>query len=139
MVPGLLLLGAAVVVWAIGGEGSDATRWIVVAVSTAIAVTGVILAAILPGRRAAAAGAPRSLMWVVALGTVVGFFVIPIVGALVGGPAAAYGAEYLRLRDSAAARRSAIEALKGFGIGVALQLLAGVTIAAVWAVGVIAT
>jgi uncharacterized protein YqgC (DUF456 family) len=78
-------------------------------------------------------------MWIVALGTAVGFFAIPVVGALVGGPAAAFGAEYLRLRDATAARRSAIEALKGFGIGVAIQLVAGVAIAAFWASVVITT
>ncbi|HSL09962.1 MAG TPA: DUF456 domain-containing protein [Actinomycetota bacterium] len=139
VLPGLLLVWGAVVVWAIVGDGSDVARWIVAAVATAVAGTAAVLAAILPGRRAAAAGAPRSLMWVVALGTVVGFFVIPVVGALVGGPVAAYVAEYLRLRDGRAAWASAIGALKGFGIAVALQLLAGVVVALAWAVGVVAT
>ncbi len=132
VLPGILLVWAAVLVWAIAGDGSDVGRWVVFAIATAIAGTAVVLSTILPGRRAAATGAPRSLMWIVALGTLVGFFVIPVVGALVGGPVAAYVAELVRLRDPAAAWRSAVEALKGFGIGVAIQLVGGVTIAVTW-------
>jgi uncharacterized protein YqgC (DUF456 family) len=132
VLPGILLVWAAVLVWAIAGDGSDVGRWVVFAIATAIAGTAVVLSTILPGRRAAATGAPRSLMWIVALGTLVGFFVIPVVGALVGGPVAAYVAELVRLRDRAAAWRSAVEALKGFGIGVAIQLVGGVTIAVTW-------
>ena len=132
VLPGILLVWAAVLVWAIAGDGSDVGRWVVFAIATAVAGTAVVLTTILPGRRAAATGAPRSLMWIVALGTVVGFFVIPVVGALVGGPVAAYVAELVRLRDRGAAWRSAVEALKGFGIGVAIQLVGGVTIAVTW-------
>jgi uncharacterized protein YqgC (DUF456 family) len=132
VLPGILLVWAAVLVWAIAGDGSDVGRWVVLAVATAVAGTAVVLSTILPGRRAAAIGAPRSLMWIVALGTLVGFFVIPVVGALVGGPVAAYVAELVRLRDPGAAWRSAVAALKGFGIGVAIQLVGGVTIAVTW-------
>jgi uncharacterized protein YqgC (DUF456 family) len=132
VLPGILLVWAAVLLWAIAGDGSDSVRWVVFAIATAVAGTAVALSTILPGRRAAATGAPRSLMWIVALGTLVGFFVIPVVGALVGGPVAAYVAELVRLRDPAAAWRSAVEALKGFGIGVAIQLVGGVTIAVTW-------
>jgi uncharacterized protein YqgC (DUF456 family) len=134
VLPGILLVWAAVLVWAIGGDGSDVARWAVFAVATAVAGTAAVLSTILPGRRAAAAGAPRSLTWIVALGTAVGFFVIPVVGALIGGPVAAYVAELLRLRDARRAWRSAVEALKGFGIGVAIQLTAGVAIVAAWAI-----
>jgi uncharacterized protein len=137
ILPGLVLVWAAVLVWALAGEGSDAARWTVFIVATALAATAIVLAAVLPGRRAAAAGAPRSLMWIVALGTAVGFFVIPVVGALIGGPVAAFVAELIRLRDASAAWRSAAAALKGFGIGVAIQLAAGVTIAATWAAVVV--
>lgn len=132
VLPGILLVWAGVLVWAIGGDGSDVVRWGVLAFATAVAGTALVLSTILPGRRAAAAGAPRSLTWIVALGTAVGFFVIPVVGALIGGPVAAYLAELLRLRDPARAWRSAVEALKGFGIGVAIQLSAAVAIVATW-------
>lgn len=138
LLPGIVLVWAGVLVWAIGGDGSDAVRWSVFALATAVAGAAIVLSTVLPGRRAAAAGAPRSLMWIVALGTLIGFFVIPVVGALVGGPIAAYVAELLRLRDAGAAWRSALAALKGFGIGVAIQLVAAVAIASTWAVAVVA-
>jgi len=132
-----VLVWAAVLLWAIVGEGSDVARWVVLAMTTVIAGVALVVATVVPGRRAAAAGAPRSLVWIVALGTLVGFFVIPVVGALIGGPIAAFVAEFLRLRDPQAAWRSSLEALKGLGIGVAIQLGAAVSIAAIWLVAVL--
>ena len=137
LLPGLVLVWLAVLLWAIAGEGSDAARWVVVAMATVIAGVALVVATVVPGRRAASSGAPRSLVWIVALGTLVGFFVIPVIGALVGGPIAAFVAELLRLRDPQAAWRSSLEALKGLGIGVAIQLGAGVSIAAIWLVAVL--
>jgi uncharacterized protein YqgC (DUF456 family) len=137
IVPGIALVWAGVLVWALGGEGSDVTRWIVFVVATALTVVAIVVSATAPARRAASLGAPRSLPWIVALGTVVGFFAIPVVGALVGGPVAAFVAELVRLRDATAARRSAVEALKGFGLGVAIQLAAAVVIAGIWVVAVV--
>ena len=139
IVPGMALVWAGVLVWAIGGEGSDVTRLLVFAVTSALTLVAVVVSAIAPARRAATFGAPRSLPWIVALGTVVGFFAIPVVGALVGGPVAAFLAELARLRDVGAARRSAVEALKGFGLGVAIQLAAAVVIAGVWLAAVVAS
>lgn len=138
ILPGVLLVWAGVMVWAIWGEGDDAVRWLVAGGATVVTAVALVLAATLPGRRAATFGAPRSLTWVVALGTLVGAVAIPVVGALVGGPVAAFVAELVRLRDVGAARRSSIEALKGFGIGIGIQLVAAVAIAGAWTVAVIA-
>lgn len=138
LLPGVALVWAGVMVWAIWGDGDDAVRWLVAGAATVVTVLALVLAATLPGRRAATCGAPRSLTWVVVLGTLVGAVAIPVVGALVGGPVAAFVAELVRLRDVGAARRSSTEALKGFGIGVAIQLVAAVAIAGAWTLAVIA-
>jgi uncharacterized protein len=137
LLPGLLLVWGGVLVWAFAGDGSDAARWTVLGVATVVAAGAFVAATVLPGRRAAAGGAPRSLVWIVALGAVVGFFVIPVIGALVGGPIAAFLAELVRLRDPAAAWASAIGAVRGLGIAVGVQLAAGVVIAGVWLIAVL--
>ena len=56
VLPGILLVWAGVLVWAIGGDGSDVARWAVFGVATAVAGAAVALSTILPGRRAAAVG-----------------------------------------------------------------------------------
>jgi uncharacterized protein len=137
LLPGLLLVWGAVLLWAFAGDGSDAARWTVAGVATVVAGGAFVVATMLPGRRAAAGGAPRSLVWIVALGAVVGFFVIPVIGAFVGGPIAAFLAELVRLRDPAAAWASAIGAVRGLGIAVGVQLAAGVVIAGVWLLAVL--
>jgi uncharacterized protein len=137
LLPGLLLVWGAVLLWAFAGEANDAVRWTVLVVATVVVLAGFAAATVLPGRRAATSGSPRSLVWIVALGAVVGFFVIPVVGALVGGPIAAFLAELIRLRDPAAAWSSAVGAVKGLGLAVGIQVVAGVAIAGVWLVAVL--
>lgn len=136
VLPGLGLIMAAGVVWAVGG-GAGWVGWVVAVGVVAIGTAAMLGAAALPARRSAAAGAPRWVLFVGALGIVVGFFVIPVVGALVGGPIAILLAEVLRLRELRPAWRSTVEALKGVGIGIGLQLAAGVVMIGVWAIAVL--
>jgi uncharacterized protein YqgC (DUF456 family) len=138
VLPGLVVIWLAGVVWALGEEGG-AVAWAVVAVMTVLGAVGVAATSVLAGRRAARAGAPGWVLAVGAAGTIVGFFVIPIVGALVGGPVAIFLAEAARLRDVGLAWRSTVEVLKGIGIGVAVEFVAGVAMIAVWAVAAAGT
>jgi uncharacterized protein YqgC (DUF456 family) len=72
-----------------------------------------------------------------ALGAVVGFFVVPVVGALLGGPAGIFVAELARVREPSRAWASTLEALKGVGLGIVVQFVAGVAMIAVWVMGVL--
>ena len=53
-----------------------------------------------------------------------------------GGVAGIYGAEYARLRDGGRAWTSTRAALVAIGIGVLIELTAGVLMLAVWLLGV---
>lgn len=138
VLPGLVLVWAAIVGWALI-EGGGWLRWAVVVVTGLIGVAGYVAATAVPGRRASGSGAPE---WVVAVGLtgmVVGFFVVPVIGALVGMVVGVFAAELARTRDLRSAWQVTVETLKGFGIGVAIQLTAGLVMAAVWLVGVAAS
>lgn len=138
VLPGLLLIWAAGLWWTIA-DGGGATRWTVLAVLTALLVVGTVVKYVLPARSAAARGAPVSTLVVGAIGAVVGFFVIPVVGLLVGGVVGIYLAEYVRLRDAGRAWTSTRAALVAIGIGVLIELTAGVLMFGVWLLGVWAT
>ena len=72
-----------------------------------------------------------------AVGAVIGFFVVPVVGALLGGPTGIFVAELARVRDPSRAWASTLEALKGIGLGIVVQFVAGVAMIAVWVVAVL--
>lgn len=135
VLPGLLLMWAAGLWWTIA-DGGGVTRWVVLGVLTALLVLGTVTKYVLPARSAAARGAPVSTLVIGALAAVVGFFVIPVVGLLIGGIAGIYLAEYARLRDGGRAWTSTRAALVAIGIGVLVELTAGVLMLAVWLLGV---
>jgi uncharacterized protein YqgC (DUF456 family) len=137
ILPGLVLIAGAAVVWALSVP--DGARWVIAGSVAAIAVAATLAAAVLPARRASAAGAPRSSLVAGAAGMVVGFVMIPVVGALLGFPAGIYAAEVVRLRDGRAARDTTVAALRGVGVGIAIQLVAGVTMIGIWAIAVAVT
>jgi uncharacterized protein YqgC (DUF456 family) len=138
VLPGLLLIWAAGLWWTIA-DGGGATRWTVLAVLTALLVAGTVAKYVLPARSAAARGAPVSTLVVGALCAIVGFFVIPVIGLLVGGVLGIYLAEYARLRDGRRAWTSTRAALVAIGIGVLIELTAGVLMFGTWLLGVWAT
>lgn len=135
VLPGLLLILGAAVAWAAADPAAG--RWAVVGVLGVIGIAASVAATVLPARRAAATGAPRSALMAGAAGMVVGFVAIPVVGALVGFPAGVYVAETLRLRDGRAARATTLATLRGVGVGILIQLVAGVAMIGIWLVAAI--
>jgi uncharacterized protein len=135
--PGLLLVIGAGFFWALqrGGPGA----WGVFAVLAAVGVAGIVASSVLPARRASSAGAPAWVVAAGAVGLVIGFFVVPVIGALIGFPAGVFIAELVRHRHPGPAWRATWDALKGVGLGIAIQLGAGVVMIGIWAAAVFAT
>jgi uncharacterized protein len=138
VIPGLLLIWAAGLWWTIA-DGGGAVRWTVFGVLTALFAIGTVTKYVLPARSAAARGAPVTTLVAGVAGAVVGFFVIPVVGVLVGGVAGIYLAEYLRLKDGGRAWVSTRAALVAIGIGMLIELTAAVLMFGVWLLGLLAT
>jgi uncharacterized protein YqgC (DUF456 family) len=138
VLPGLLLVWAAAVAWA-WLDGGGPVRWSAVAVLTIVLVLGTIAKYVLPARSAQGAGAPRSTLLIGAVAATIGFFVIPVVGFAVGGLGAVFLAELARLGSAPAAWRSTRAVLVALGIGMLIELAAGLTMMAVWLAAVIAT
>lgn len=138
VLPGLLLVAGAALVWALTEQ--DTLSWVVFAAMIVVLGVGAVAKYVLPARDLAAAGAPRSTLVVGAVGAVVGFFVIPVVGLPVGGIAAVFVAELRRLGgDRAAAWRSTWVTIKAVGLGILLELAAALVAVAIWAVAVLVT
>ena len=135
VLPGTIVILVAILVWAT--ETGGTTAWVVLAVSTVLLATGSVVKFLVPGRQLKAA-VPNSTLLAGAVGAIVGFFVIPIVGVLVGFPVGVYLAERQRV-GAAAAWPSTRAALKAMGVSILIELLVGVLAAAAWVAGVALT
>ena len=138
VLPGLLLIGLAGLIWA-WGDGGGVARWTVFATMAVVLLAGTVAKYALPARSARTTGAPRSTVLLGALGAVVGFFVIPVIGLVIGGVGAVFLAELNRLGDAGSAWRSTRAVLVGVGFGVLIELTAGLLAIVVWVAGVLVT
>lgn len=136
--PGLLLVWAAGVGW-VWLDGGGAVRIGVAVALTLLLVLGTVAKYVLAGRAGRGAGAPRRTLVLAAAAAVVGFFAVPVVGFVVFGVGALYLAELARLGDRGRAWRSTLAALQALGVGVLVEVAAGLAMVAVWASAALAT
>lgn len=136
MLPGSLIIAAAVLVWAIDAEQGAA--WAVLAVVLVLLAAGWAATYVLTGRRVVTAGVPRSSLVVGGLAGIAGFFVVPVVGLFLFFAGGLYVAELVRLRDAAQARATAFVALKATALGLLVELGLGLLAAGTWLVAVLA-
>lgn len=135
LLPGLLLVWAAALAYGLA-EGFDtggAVGAVAFGLITLLAVLGAVAGWWVPQRAAGKAGAARTSMALAAVVAIVGFFVIPVVGAIVGGLAGLYVAELQRTGDGEVAWRTTRATVVGFGLATLVQFLVGVAMALVWA------
>lgn len=132
VVPGLLVAWGAATASLVLQGGS--TPWAVLVVLALVAAAGTAASLVLPARRLATAPVPRSTLVAAGGGAVVGFFVVPVVGLVLGAVAGLLLAERRRTGDLARAWGSARGVLAAYGVGVLLELAAGVLLGLVWLV-----
>jgi uncharacterized protein YqgC (DUF456 family) len=136
LLPGTLLIAAAVLGWAV--SVSSVTGWVVLGVVVVVLALGAVVKYAVPGRRLKGAGVPSRTLLVGAVLGVVGFFVVPVVGLVLGFVLGVYVAERLRV-GAALAWPSTKAALRAVGLSVLIELAAGLLATAAWVVGVVAT
>jgi uncharacterized protein YqgC (DUF456 family) len=136
LLPGSLLVAAAILVWALAT--GTATGWVVLAVALGFLVLGAVIKYVVPGRRLAAAGVPSTTLLVGGALGIIGFFVIPVVGLPIGFIGGVYLAELGRV-GSQEAWPATMHALKAVGLSLLIEMTACLLAAATWAVGVVAT
>jgi uncharacterized protein len=130
VLPGALLVWAAVVVWAL--EQQTTPAWVVAAIASVAITVAQVVKYLLPHRRLRAAGVPQFSIVAGGLLGIVGFFVIPVVGLLVGFVLGIYAAEHRRLRTSRDARDSTIIAMRAVGLSIVIELAGALLAAGVW-------
>lgn len=132
LLPGSMLILGAVLVWTVM-EGTRAA-WMVFALATTLLVVGAVVKYVVPGRGLKTAGVPtRSIMLGGILG-IVGFFVLPVVGLVIGFLLGVYLSETRRVGRNLA-WPSTVAAVKAVGLSVLVELVAALFATGVWVVG----
>lgn len=134
-IPGLILIWAAVLVWALVEQ--TVTGWFVLGLATVLTVIGQVVKYAIPGRHLREAGIPRRSVLAGAVLSIVGFFVIPIVGFIIGFVLGVYLSERYRLGTHIRAWPSTKQAMRAAGLSILIELVAGLGIAGSWAISVI--
>ncbi|AQA03484.1 hypothetical protein BVC93_14915 [Mycobacterium sp. MS1601] len=134
ILPGGLLVFGAIAVWA-WVEGTTAA-WVTLGIVAALFVTAEVIKYVWPVKRMKQADVRT---WSLVLGAVlgvIGFFVVPVLGLVLGFILGVFLAELGVRRDATRAWVSTVHALKGVALSVGVELVGALASTVVWIVAV---
>jgi uncharacterized protein YqgC (DUF456 family) len=136
ILPGTVVIAGALLVWAIA-EGT-ALAWGVFAGGLVLLLVTGVIKYIWPARRLRDSGVPtRSIVFGGLLG-IVGFFVVPVVGLLLGFLLGTYLSELHRLRSPRSGWASTVHATKAVGLSILVELFGALCASGLWLAAVLA-
>jgi uncharacterized protein len=136
VLPGTLLIWGAALAYGLAGTFGRAGAVAMTAI-TILLLAGAAAKYVLAHRRARVTGAPTSTIAAGALGGIIGFFAIPVIGFVLGGVLGILFAERRRTNDWERAWASTRHVLAGFGIGVLVEVGAGLAMIGCWVIWVL--
>ncbi len=135
LLPGALLVYAAIAVWAVLEH--TVVSWVTLGIVTLLIGGSTVIKYLWPARRMRQADVGRwSLVTGAVLG-IIGFFVIPVLGLVIGFVLGIYLAELALRRDSRRALASTVHALKGVALSVGVELSGALAATVVWGVALL--
>ncbi len=135
VLPGLLLCWLGVLLWALLGD-AGAGRWLVLALATVVALAGTVVKYLWPGKRLKSTGVPTASLVAGGVLGLIGFFVIPVAGLVLGFVLGMWLAERARLGPGQA-WPSTRNALGAVGLSLMVELAAALGVAVVWVFGLL--
>ncbi|MET9730763.1 DUF456 domain-containing protein [Streptomyces sp. NPDC006458] len=129
-VPGSWLVWAAVLWWALK-DPQPVAWWVLVGATLALFLSQVVRWALPPRRLRASGATPRMAVYAGA-GALLGFFLIPVLGAIPGFMGGIYLSERLRLGRHGEARAALRQAMRNGGSSVLTELFTCLLIAGAW-------
>ncbi len=132
VLPGLMLIWSVALIYGlIVGFGTAGLSAMVVL--SLIVVLSVVKSVVLPRRAAAGAGASGWSQFGAVAGGVVGFFLIPVIGVILGALAGMVATEYSLKGNWDDAWTATKATAKGFGISALIDLVLGMVMITAWA------
>lgn len=134
--PGLLLVWIATV-GTVLVQGTDPVGWMVALLLSCLFAAGTAATVLLPAREGRQGGAPPSTFVFAAVGAVVGFFALPVLGIIAGALLGLFVGERQRLGGNREAVAATRRVLRAYGVGMLIEALIGVTMIMTWSVTVL--
>lgn len=139
IVPGLILCWLGVLVWSIFGDGTGVGPWIVLGLATLVTLLGSLVKYLWPGRNLRRGGVSNLSLLAGGVLGIVGFFVVPVIGLVLGFVLGLWLAELARLREPRLAWPSTKQALQAVGLALLVELAAALIVTGIWLVGLVVT
>jgi uncharacterized protein len=137
ILPGALLVLGAIVVWAVVEH--NVTGWVTLGVATALLGVATLIKYTWPVKRMREADVRTLSLVVGAVLGIIGFFVIPVLGLVIGFVLGVYLAELAKRRDQRLAWTSTKHAIKGVALSVGVELAGALLATVAWVFGVYLT
>ncbi|MGD3153102.1 DUF456 domain-containing protein [Tsukamurella tyrosinosolvens] len=134
VLPGSSLVALGILIWAIFTGGS---AWWVFAAALAVMVLAWGVKYLVGGRTMARAGVGKWSLVVGGVAGIIGFFVIPVVGLVIGFIGGTFAAEAIRLGDAKAGWQAALAATKAAGLLILIELAGALGAIAIWLAAVL--
>lgn len=133
LLPGSVLVALGILIWAIFTGGS---AWWVFAAALACMVVAWMVKYYVGGKTMAKAGVGKWSLVVGGISGIVLFFVIPVVGLVIGFVGGTFVAESVRLQDARAGWTGAVAATKAAGLLILIELAGALCAVGIWLVAV---
>lgn len=137
VLPGLFITVVGMLVWAL--QTDTTTGWVLFGLSVLIALGGFALQFLIPGRRMKREGVKTSTLFLAVCLGIVGFFVVPFVGAALGFVLGIYLVEHARTREWRQAWHRTRTALVAVLQSIGIELGAAFLVATVYVIGLVVT
>jgi hypothetical protein len=129
ILPGLALIVGAVLVWAL--VEATPIAWVVFAICFGLGAAATVIKYLIPGRKLKESGIALSTMLIAMFGAVIGFFVIPVVGAPIGFMAGIYLIQWSRM-GRPEAWPATLRTAGAIALSIGIELAGGLLIFGVW-------
>lgn len=134
ILPGALLVAAAILVWAFVENNTIA--WVTFGVAAALIGVSTVIKYTWPVKRMKAAEVRTSSLLLGGVLGIIGFFVIPIIGLAIGFVLGIYLAELANRHDQRLAWTSTKHALKGVALSIFIELTGALLATGAWVAAV---
>ena len=133
VLPGSITILGGLLLWAIVVGGP--TGWVVFAVGGLLLLAGMAATYVLTGRTLKRHRIPNRSVIIGLVAGIVGMFLLPGFGLLIGFVVGLFVAEYLRVRDVQVALRTSWQAIKATGFGMLVELTCATLAVTTWVIG----
>lgn len=135
VLPGSITALIGLIIWAVVVQSVEG--WVVLALGGTLLLAGMSASLVLTGTRLKRRAIPNRTLLFGVIGAVIGMFVIPVVGLVIGFIVGLLASETVRNRNFRTALDTSWVALKATGIGIILELTCALLAASVFIIGAI--